>query len=81
MMNVSIFRMHKTQSETGYSRSTIYLYISKGLWVKPVKLGARAIGFPANEVSAIISARVAGKSDEQIRELVLKLEASRKDLA
>lgn len=81
MMNVSIYRMRKAQSETGYSRSTIYLYISKGLWVKPVRLGIRAIGFPSNEVSALISARIAGKSDEQIRELVLKLEASRIDLA
>lgn len=80
-MNVSIYRMRKAQSETGYSRSTIYLYISKGLWVKPVRLGIRAIGFPSNEVSALISARIAGKSDEQIRELVLKLEASRIDLA
>jgi len=80
-MNVSIFRLPKTQSESGYSRSTIYLYISKGLWVKPVKLGARAIGFPSNEVSALIAARIAGKSDHEICELVKKLEAARRDVA
>lgn len=76
-MNVSILRLPKTQSESGYSRSTIYLFIGKGLWVKPVKLGARAIGFPSNEVSALIAARIAGKSDDEIRELVKKLEAAR----
>lgn len=80
-MNVSILRPPKAQSESGYSRSTIYLLISKGLWVKPVKIGARAIGFPSNEVSALIAARIAGKTDNEIRELVKKLEAARSDLA
>jgi len=80
-MHVSILRLPKAQSESGYSRSTIYLFISRGLWVKPVKLGARAVGFPSNEVSALITARIAGKTDNEIRELVKKLEAARSDLA
>ena len=81
MSTTSIYRMPKTLSETGCSRSTIYLRIAEGLWVKPIKLGARAVGFPSNEVAALISARIAGKSDAEIRELVTRLEASRKNLA
>lgn len=75
---LSILRRKQVEAETGYSRSTIYLRISQGLWVKPVSLGARAVGWPAGEVVALNGARIAGKSDADIRVLVLRLEAGRK---
>lgn len=43
----------------------------------PVKLGERCAAWPAHEVAAINTARIAGKSDEQIRELVTQLEQQR----
>jgi prophage regulatory protein len=43
-----------------------------------VKLGARAVGWPAREVAAINAARIAGRSDDEIRVLVTKLEAARR---
>ena len=57
--------------------STLYQRISQGLWTQPVKLGPRAVGWPADEVSALIAARIAGQSDEAIRGLVRQLEAAR----
>jgi prophage regulatory protein len=66
---------------TGESRSTRYGRISDGLFPAPVKLGPRSVGWPESEVAAINAARIAGKSDEQIRALVVKLEAARKTLA
>ena len=48
----TIFRLPAVKTETGYSRSTIYLRIAQGLWTKPVSLGARAVGWPAIEVAA-----------------------------
>ena len=72
-----ILRLPAVQFESGLSRSTIYLYISEGLWPRPVSLGARAVGWPAHEIAALNAARIAGKSDDQIRELVIKLEAAR----
>jgi prophage regulatory protein len=36
------------------------------------------VGWPASEVSAINTARIAGKTDDEIRVLVVKLEAARK---
>jgi len=48
------------------------------LWTKQVSLGPRAVGWPANEVTALNAARISGKTDAEIRELVLKLEAARK---
>lgn len=74
----TILRLPKVKIESGYSRSTLYLRISQGLWPKPVHLGPRAIGWPSEEVAAINVARIAGKSDDEIRELVQKLEAARK---
>jgi prophage regulatory protein len=75
-----ILRIPAVKSESGLSRSTIYLRIAQGLWTKPVSLGARAVGWPSDEVAALNAARIAGKSDDEIRTLVAKLEAARKDL-
>jgi len=77
----TIFRLPAVRSETGLSRSTLYLRISQGLWPKPVRLGARAVGWPAREVAAVNAARIAGKTDEEIRALVVKLEADRRTVA
>jgi prophage regulatory protein len=77
----TIFRLPGVKSESGYSRSTIYLRVSQGLWTKPVSLGARAVGWPANEIAALNAARIAGKSDEEIRVLVTTLQAARKAAA
>lgn len=74
---LTILRRKLVEDETGYSRSTIYLRISQGLFIKPVKLGARAVGFPAGEVAALNAARIAGKSDAEIRTLVISLQAAR----
>ncbi len=72
-----ILRRHQVQAESGYSRSTIYLRIAEGLCPKPVRLGRRAVGWPAREVSAVNAARIAGKSDDEIRALVSALEKDR----
>lgn len=79
-MTHSIQRLPSVQTQTGYSRSTIYLQISEGLWPRPVKLGVRAIGWPSTEVSAVIGARIAGKSAAEIKALVQRLEAERKGM-
>jgi prophage regulatory protein len=74
---LTIFRRKQVEQATGYSRSTIYLRISQGLWPRPVSLGPRAVGWPACEVAAVNAARIAGQSDDQIRALVGRLEQNR----
>ena len=74
---LTILRRKQVEAETGYARSTIYLRISQGLFIKPVSLGARAVGFPAGEVTALNAARIAGKSETEIRALVARLQAAR----
>lgn len=77
-MVTPILRLPTVKADSGLSRSTLYLRIEQKLWTKPVKLGARSIGWPANEVAALNAARISGKSNDEIRALVEKLEASRK---
>jgi prophage regulatory protein len=77
-MKRTILRIPAVKSESGLSRSTIYLRVSQGLWTKPVSLGPRAVGWPSDEVEAINTARIAGDTDDEIRVLVTKLEAARK---
>ncbi len=80
-MQHKILRPPAVIDKTGNSRSTIYNRITEGLFPKPVKIGLRAVAWPDNEVDAINAARIAGKTDGEIRELVKKLIASRKKLA
>ena len=77
-MTHTILRLPAIKTSTGLSRSTIYLRIAEGVFPKPVSLGGRAVGWPANEVAALNAARISGKSDSEIRDLVVKLEAARK---
>ena len=78
-MKRTILRMPAVKTESGLSRSTIYLRVSQGLWTKPVSLGFQAVGWPSDEVAVLIAARISGKTDDEIRDLVEKLEPARKD--
>ena len=77
-MTNKILRLPEVKSASGYSRSTIYLRIDQGLWPRPIRLGPRCVGWTAIEVETLNAARIADKSDDDIRALVLKLQADRK---
>ena len=66
-------RLQKVADMMGMSRSTLYLRVRQGLMPPPVKLGERSAAWPEHEISAINAARVAEKSDDDIRELVARL--------
>ncbi|MDO9046921.1 MAG: AlpA family phage regulatory protein [Methylobacter sp.] len=72
-----LLRRPIVEQATGNSRSTIYRNIQKGLFTRPVEIGGERVAWPANEVEAINKARIAGKSDDEIKTLVLELEAAR----
>ncbi len=77
-MSQRIQRILEVLRIRGRSRSSHYNDIQDGLFTHQVQIGPRAVGWPDNEVAAINAARIAGKSDEEIRALVVKLEAARK---
>lgn len=78
---MQILRMPAVKAETGHrSHASIYNAIRARLFTKPVPIGERAVGWPYSEVQAINAARIAGKSEAEIRELVSRLHAKRADL-
>jgi prophage regulatory protein len=79
---MQILRMPAVKGRAGHrSDASIYNAIRGGLFTTGVAIGQRAKGWPDYEVDAIITARIAGKSDAQIRELVKALHAKRTELA
>jgi prophage regulatory protein len=80
-MAITILRLPDVLRERGKSRSAHYLDIKQGLFTRPVSIGLRSVGWPAHEVAELNAARVAGKSEDEIRALVTKLEAVRKSAA
>jgi prophage regulatory protein len=73
----AILRLPKVLAISGCSRSYIYQLINEGLWPKSVRLGARAVGWPERDVSAVCAARIAGQSNEEIRRLIEQLHQNR----
>lgn len=73
----SVLRLKSVIAITGLGRSTIYMYIAKGIWTTPVRLGPHAVGWPESEVHELMRARIAGSSEEGIRRLVSQLHVRR----
>jgi prophage regulatory protein len=77
-----ILRLPETKRVFGYrADASVYNAIRAGLFPTGVAIGQRAKGWPEHEVQAVAAARVAGKSDAEIRELVIRLHAKRSELA
>jgi prophage regulatory protein len=57
MANI-ILRLPAVKVRTGLSRSSIYLWISKGKFPAPVSLGARAVGWVESEVDDWVALRI-----------------------
>ncbi len=74
----TILRLPEVLNRRGRSRSSHYKDIQDGLFPRQIKIGLRAVGWIAHELDSINAARISGKTDDEIRELVLKLEAARK---
>lgn len=77
----TLLRLRDVLSFCGLSRSSLYVRMEQGLWPKSVNLGGKAVAWPANEISAVNAARIAGKSNDEVRQLVFELEAARKTAA
>jgi len=83
-MNVlsRIIRKPAVKEMMGYgSDSTVYLKIKEGVFVPPFKIGGRASGWIQHECEVINAARIAGKTEDEIRDLVKTLVTKRQQLA
>ena len=77
-MGTCIKRLPAVIGQTGYPRSTLYARVKAGLFPPPVRTTARATGWPADEVDAVIRAVISGASESDLRALVSFLVAVRK---
>ena len=73
----SLLRLPAVLKRTGDSRSAHYKRISDGTFPPPIKIGLRATAWPDSEVTAIVAARIAGKTESEIRDLTAELVSQR----
>ncbi len=77
-----ILRLPEVKRVLGHrADASVYNAIRAGLFTTGVAIGQRAKGWPDYEVDAINAARIAGKSEAELRELVKTLHAKRTELA
>jgi len=68
---MNILRLPTVKAKLGHrSDASVYNSIRAGTFTAGVAIGQRARGWPEHEVDAINLAKVAGKSDDDIRILV-----------
>jgi len=80
-MKSRIVRLPEALEVRGRSRSSHYLDIQQGLFTSPVLIGHRSVGWPIEELELLNAARIAGRTESEIRALVVQLEAARKNTA
>jgi len=74
---VKLLRLPVVLQARGRGRASHYADIGKGLFTRPVNIGPHSVGWPDYEVEELNRARIAGKSDDEIRTIVKQLEAYR----
>ena len=77
-IEMAIKRMSDVLNAFGYrSRTTVYKNVSAGVFTRPIAIGQRAVGWLDTEVEAISLALIAGQSQDEVRQLVVRLHALR----
>ena len=56
-----VLRARDVSEITGIPRTTIYYYVSRGEFPRPISLGRKAVGWLAAEVDAWLDARIAAR--------------------
>ncbi len=53
-----ILRLKSVCNQTGLSRSSVYLAITKNTFPKPIRLGSRSVGWLESEITAWVKNRI-----------------------
>ena len=62
-----IMKLPEVIATTSLSRSSIYAYISKGAFPKPIPLGEKSVGWLSSEITTWISDRAALRDAAGVR--------------
>jgi prophage regulatory protein len=73
---VSLLPRKAVSDMLGLPRSTLYRDVSRGMLTPPVKLG-KSSRWPSNEIEAVVAARIAEASDDEVKALVRQLVEAR----
>lgn len=75
---MKILNQQDTLDRSNDTRSQLYRNMARGVFTRGVKSsGLRAVGWPEHEVDAIVTARVGGATEDELRDLVDHLHAQR----
>ncbi|WP_367890534.1 helix-turn-helix transcriptional regulator [Geopseudomonas aromaticivorans] len=56
-----IYRLQQVMDATGFGRAWIYALMAKGEFPKARKIGARAVGWPSEEIDRWVTERMEGR--------------------
>ena len=62
-MTMKFLRLPEVKSRTGFSRSSIYLFVQNGTFPRPVRIGGRAVAWLETEIDEWIKARLAEREE------------------
>jgi prophage regulatory protein len=62
-MSIKIWKLPAVCEALDIGKSTLYAWIKAGEFVKPLKLGARAVGWLESDVTAFVEARAKARAE------------------
>lgn len=77
MKAIRLLPFPQVQGRTNDCKAQTYALINNGLFPPPVKIGRKSV-WPENEVEAVVAARIAGASVDELRQLIENLVAQRR---
>ena len=80
MKNIVLLDLSETLRRRRKSRAAHYRDQKQRLFQQGVKVGKRAVAWPAHEVDEILAAQLAGVTDDELRRLVTNIEDARKGI-
>jgi len=82
MENISDYKLSRKpriKDITGMSNTALHTQIKEGVFPPPISIGDRAVAFVDSEINAVLAARIAGKSKDEIKVIVAHLVEQRKN--
>ena len=74
---IHLMRLPRVQETLGMGKATVYDHIKEGLLPPPVNVGPKSSAWPSNEIERVVAARIAGKSDAEVRVIVERMVGER----
>jgi len=78
--NTKFIRLITAMELSGLKRATLYNHISKEIFPSQIKISERGVAWVESEIIEVNQARIAGKSDSEIKELIKQQEVQRQQI-